>query len=55
MQQVIKMPVSELLSMGEKGRCLVQKKYTAPQVARQMQRLYEWLSGVGSKPGFIDD
>lgn len=53
MQQVMEMPVAELLAMGEKGRQLVQKKYTAPQVARQMQRMYEWLSGKCSKPEFV--
>ena len=55
MQQVIDMPVAQLLAMGEKGRELVQQKYTAPQVARQMQQLYEWLAGNGNKPNFIVD
>lgn len=55
MQQVIDMPASQLLAMGEKGRKLVQQKYAAPQVARQMRQLYEWLAGNGSKPSFIED
>ena len=55
MQQVIDMPVARLLAMGEKGRELVQQKYTAPQVARQMQQLYEWLAGNGGKPSFIEN
>lgn len=55
MQQVIEMPVAQLLAMGEKGRKLVRQKYTAPQVARQMRRLYEWLAGNGGKPSFIED
>ena len=54
-QQVIEMPVAQLLAMGEKGRKLVRQKYTAPQVARQMRRLYEWLAGNGGKPSFIED
>ena len=53
MQQVLAMPMDKLLAMGEKGRELVHKKYTAPQVARQMQQLYEWLTGNGSQPDFI--
>lgn len=53
MQQVIDMPVAQLLAIGEKGRELVQQKYTASQVARQMQQLYEWLAGNGDKPSFI--
>lgn len=55
MQQVIDMPLSKLLSMGEKGRELVRQKYAAPQVAREMRRLYEWLAGKGDKPTFIVD
>ena len=55
MQQVIEMPVAQLLAMGEKGRQLVQEKYTAPQVAQQMKKLYEWLAGNGNKPSFIAD
>lgn len=53
MQQVLKMPVPELLSMGERGQQLVQEKYTAPVVARQMSKLYGWLSGGSSKPDFV--
>lgn len=31
MRQVMEMPITELLTMGEKGHGLVQDKYTAPQ------------------------
>ena len=55
MQQVIEMPTTKLLAMGERGRQLVQQKYAAPQVARQMQQLYEWLGNGGSKPKFINE
>lgn len=55
MQQVIEMPVAQLLAMGKKGRELVLEKYTAPQVARQMRQLYEWLMDNGDKPSFIED
>lgn len=53
MQQVIDMPVSQLLEMGEKGRRLVEQKYSAPQVAHRMQELYEWIDGNGAKPEFV--
>lgn len=53
MQQVIDMPASQLLEMGEKGQRLVQQKYTAPQVAHQMQQLYEWIGANGEKPEFV--
>lgn len=50
MQSVIEMPTPKLLAMGDKGRQLVQEKFTSAQVARQMQQLYEWLGGNGKKP-----
>lgn len=53
MQQVIDMPASQLLEMGEKGRRLVEQKYSAPQVAHRMQELYEWIGGNGAKPEFV--
>ena len=53
MQNVIETPVPKLLAMGEKGRQLVQEKFTSIQVARQMQQLYEWLGGYEKKPEFI--
>ncbi len=55
MQQVLDMPVAKLLDMGTRGRQLVQTKYTAPMVARQMQAMYEWLGGKGEKPVFVND
>ena len=53
MRQVMEMPVAQLLAMGEKGRSLVQEKYTPEQVAMQMQKLYEWIGNGGTKPMFI--
>ena len=53
MQQVIDMPDSELLAMGEKGRKLVLKKYTSPQVAEKIWQLYQWLYTGGTTPDFI--
>lgn len=55
MQQVVDMPLSQLLAMGEKGRELVLQKYTASQVARQMQALYEWLGDNEVPPQFLFD
>ena len=54
MQQVLEMPIDRLLAMGEKGRELVRRKYTAPQVARQMLQLYEWLTSNGERPSFVE-
>ena len=53
MRQVLEMPLEELLAMGERGKALVQEKYTAPMVAARMERLYKWLLGGGIKPDFV--
>lgn len=53
MEQVIEMPMEELLAMGERGRRLVQDEYAAPQVATMMKRLYEWIVNGGEKPEFV--
>ncbi|WP_297901600.1 glycosyltransferase [uncultured Parabacteroides sp.] len=53
MQQVIEMPVADLLAMDERGRQLVNEKYAAPQVARMMQQLYVWMLNGGEKPEFV--
>ena len=53
MREVIEMPIEDLLAMGQKGRQLVSQKYAAPQVARKMQRLYEWICTGGAKPEFV--
>lgn len=53
MQQVIGMPSHKLLTMGDSGRELVQKKYTAQKVASQMAHLYEYILSGGIKPEFV--
>ena len=53
MQQVLEMPTEHLLAMGEKGRQLVQEKYTASKVAAMMAYLYEWILNGGQKPEFV--
>ena len=53
MQQVLEMPAEQLLAMGEKGRQLVQDKYTANKVAAMMAQLYEWILNGGRKPEFV--
>lgn len=53
MLQVCDMPTVELNAMGERGRQLVEEKYTAKSVALQMQQLYRWIIKGGDKPEFI--
>ena len=53
MSQIIDMPIDEIEAMGERGRKLVEEKFTAVSVAKQMQELYEWISGKSEKPDFV--
>lgn len=36
--------------MGERGRALVEERFTWPRVAEQMKRVYEWVLGAGPMP-----
>ena len=53
MMQVADMSTTELDAMGERGRQLVEEKYTAESVAKQMQCLYRWIAEEGEKPEFV--
>jgi glycosyltransferase involved in cell wall biosynthesis len=46
-------PKEELLAMGRRGKTLVSEKYTWQKVAEQSLRLYKWLLGRESLPGFV--
>jgi glycosyltransferase involved in cell wall biosynthesis len=43
----------ERREMGERGRRLVESKYTWPRVAEQMKAVYEWMLGLGSRPDCV--
>ena len=53
MQKVADMSVDKLLVMGQRGQQLVKENFAAPEVAKQMIRLYQWLVGNGEKPDFV--
>lgn len=53
MSQIIDMPHEEIDAMGERGRRLVEEKFTATSVAKQMKELYEWILGKQEKPDFV--
>ena len=56
-EELLSMPNSELLQMGQNGRNLMQDKYEQHIVASMMKRLYEWIvkdkMNMGSKPDFV--
>mgnify|MGYP005834592675 CR=1 FL=1 len=53
MRDVLEMSTEDLLDMGQKGRQLVLRKYTATEVAHKMAQLYSWIINDGRKPEFV--
>jgi glycosyltransferase involved in cell wall biosynthesis len=53
--EAILLPGSTLAEMGERGRALVEERYTWPAIIRKHIALYEWLIGGGQRPDFIFD
>ncbi len=53
METIIGMSNTQLKAMGDNGIKLVNEKYTAINVAQQMETLYKWLINKEDKPDFI--
>ncbi|MFT5705896.1 MAG: glycosyltransferase involved in cell wall biosynthesis [Oceanospirillaceae bacterium] len=49
LQKMINLPESDLRGIGQKGRKLVENKFTWDQIAEQMKGVYEWCVS-GKKP-----
>ncbi len=45
--------VPELKSMGQRGRQLMEERYSVDAVAQSMKLLYEWILNNGEKPNFV--
>lgn len=43
----------ELQQMGQRGRQLMEQRYSVDAVASKMKNLYEWVLGEGNKPDFV--
>ncbi len=55
MRVLFDMTDAERKTMGQRGRALVERQFTWPQVAAQMKEVYEWVLGGGEKPGCVWD
>ena len=53
LDEIASMSVSDLQSMGAKGRALVERKYTWSSVAASLLGVYRWISGNGEKPDCV--
>lgn len=51
--QVMEMSESNRSDMGQRGRKLVEERFTWPKVAAQMRQVYGWLLGVGPRPDSV--
>ena len=47
---LFEMSDADRAAMGERGRKLVEERFTWPKVAGQMKEVYEWVLGGGAKP-----
>jgi glycosyltransferase involved in cell wall biosynthesis len=45
--------ISDLQSIGSRGRALVAEKFTWPKIAMEMKSVYEWVLGGGAKPNCV--
>jgi len=53
LREAIGMSDAERRAMGERGRRLVEEKFSWPKIAREMKEVYEWVLGGGPKPGCV--
>jgi glycosyltransferase involved in cell wall biosynthesis len=53
LEDAIQKPRDMLQEMGQRGKSLVQKRYTWSQVAEKTSLLYEWLLGRKKQPDFV--
>ena len=53
LSEAIKLSKEDLQVMGEKGRKLIEQKYTWTQLAEKTIKLYEWLLGYSNIPDFV--
>ena len=52
--QLFAMPPAGLQEMGARGRALVEQRFTWEAVAEKMAAVYEWVSGSGRVPDYVD-
>lgn len=53
LREIIKMPESKCIEMGQKGRQMIEAKYRDDIVAQKMLNLYDWINQGGIAPEFV--
>lgn len=51
--EFLRMTEAERTNMGNRARALVEKRFTWPRIAAQMEEVYGWMLGGGNNPGCI--
>jgi len=51
--EALNTPAQALKEMGMRGKALIEKKYTWPNVAKEMVDTYRWMLKVGDKPDCV--
>jgi glycosyltransferase involved in cell wall biosynthesis len=55
LQEAISLSDGELRAMGQRGRMLIEAKYSWEQTTKQMSEVYNWVLGQGEKPVSLVD
>ncbi|MCS3937293.1 poly(glycerol-phosphate) alpha-glucosyltransferase [Salinibacter ruber] len=53
LRRLLSLSPKDRRAMGQNGRALVEQKYTWPQIARTMRKVYRWTLGEGPPPGCV--
>jgi len=53
LREAISLSDRERQEMGQRGRSLVEQKYSWPQIGRDMLAVYQWVLGQGPRPACI--
>ena len=48
------MSEDERLAMGERGRRLVEERFSWPKIGEQMKAAYKWVLGGGPTPEWVE-
>lgn len=54
LREAIATPAEELAAMGARGRALVERQFSWPQIAAQMAEVYRWVLGGGPPPACVE-
>ncbi|MCL6509026.1 MAG: glycosyltransferase, partial [Bryobacteraceae bacterium] len=53
LRDLFAMSDAERRAMGERGRRLVEERFSWPKIAAQMKQVYEWVLGGGPRPEWV--